>query len=103
MTPAPDHNAADDASQEARHGGGLDPALQAEIDAAIGESSFEDLLEEDAKTSGESGGRGARPRREGTVVSTRDAEVLIEFGPKLQGVCPSPTSRAARSRTRRRS
>ena len=88
MTPAPDHNAADDASQEARHGGGLDPALQAEIDAAIGESSFEDLLEEDAKTSGESGGRGARPRREGTVVSTRDAEVLIEFGPKLQGVCP---------------
>ena len=88
MTPAPDHNAADDASQEARHGGGLDPALQAEIDAAIGESSFEDLLEEDAKTSGESGGRGARPRREGTVVSTRDAAVLIEFGPKLQGVCP---------------
>ncbi|HBZ97055.1 MAG TPA: hypothetical protein DEO57_04345, partial [Phycisphaerales bacterium] len=56
--------------------------------AAIGESSFEDLLEEDAKTTGGSGGRGARPRREGTVVSTRDAEVLIEFGPKLQGVCP---------------
>ncbi len=88
MTPEPDHNAADEASQEARHGGGLDPALQAEIDAAIGESSFEDLLQEDAKSSGGSGGRGARPRREGTVVSTRDAEVLIEFGPKLQGVCP---------------
>ena len=88
MTPEPDHTAADEASQEARHGSGLDPALQAEIDAAIGESSFEDLLQEDAKTSGGSGGRGARPRREGTVVSTRDAEVLIEFGPKLQGVCP---------------
>ncbi len=88
MTPESDHNPADEASHEARHGGGLDPALQAEIDAAIGESSFEDLLEEDAKTTGGSGGRGARPRREGTVVSTRDAEVLIEFGPKLQGVCP---------------
>lgn len=88
MTPEPDHSPADEASQEARHGGGLDPALQAEIDAAIGESSFEDLLQEDAKTTGGSGGRGARPRREGTVVSTRDAEVLIEFGPKLQGVCP---------------
>ena len=88
MTPESDHSPADEASHEARHGGGLDPALQAEIDAAIGESSFEDLLEEDAKTTGGSGGRGARPRREGTVVSTRDAEVLIEFGPKLQGVCP---------------
>ena len=88
MNPDPDQNAADEASQEARHGSGIDPALQAEIDAAIGASSFEDLLREEAKSSDGSGERGARPRREGTVVSTRDAEVLIEFGPKLQGVCP---------------
>ncbi len=89
MTPEQDHGAADDASQEARQAAGLDAALQAEIDAALGEASFEDLIEEDAKSTG-SRKPGARPKREGTIVSIRDAEVLIEFGPKLQGVCPLP-------------
>ncbi|MDG2199610.1 MAG: S1 RNA-binding domain-containing protein [Phycisphaerales bacterium] len=89
MIPEPNSTPADEASQEARGGGsGLDPQLQAEIDAALGEASFEDMLEQDAKAAPRASARGARPRREGVVVSIRDAEVFIEFGPKLQGVCP---------------
>jgi len=67
---------------------GLDPALQAEIDAALGGASFEDLITDDAPDHTEPGRGGKRPRREGTIVAIRDREVLIEFGPKLQGVCP---------------
>lgn len=62
----------------------IDPQLQAEIDAALGEMSFGDIIENEA----ESGKRGGRPRRDGIIVSIRGTEVLIEFGPKLQGVCP---------------
>ena len=67
---------------------GLDPALQAEIDAALGGASFEDLVTDEASDQPTQERGGKRPRREGTVVSIRDREVLIEFGPKLQGVCP---------------
>ncbi|MCH2149365.1 MAG: S1 RNA-binding domain-containing protein [Phycisphaerales bacterium] len=62
----------------------LDVDLQAEIDAALGHASLEDLVfEETPQPTG-----GKRPRREGVIVAVRDREALIEFGPKLQGVCP---------------
>ena len=62
----------------------LDVDLQAEIDAALGHASLEDLVfEETPQATG-----GKRPRRDGIVVAVRDREALIEFGPKLQGVCP---------------
>jgi small subunit ribosomal protein S1 len=67
---------------------GLDPALQAEIDAALGNASFEDLVTDEPGDESNQGRGGKRPRREGTIVAIRDREVLIEFGPKLQGVCP---------------
>jgi small subunit ribosomal protein S1 len=61
----------------------LDADLQAEIEAALGQSSLEDLMIEDPKETP----RGTQPKREGLIVAVRDREALIEFGPKLQGIC----------------
>ena len=62
----------------------FDQQLQNEIDAAIGETSLEDLVDQELAD----GRSGKRPEREGTIVSVRGKEVFIEFGPKLQGSCP---------------
>ncbi len=61
----------------------LDAALQAEIDAALGSGSIGDMLDDatDATSSG-------RNEREGTIVQVRGGDVLVEFGPRLMGVCP---------------
>lgn len=68
------------------NGSPMDPALEAEIEAALGDLSLSDI-DEPAPTPAAS--RGARrPEREGTVVQVRGQDVLIEFGPRTSGVCP---------------
>ena len=56
---------------------GLDPALQAEIDAALGGASFEDLITDEPGDEPTQERGGKRPRREGIIVAVRDREVLI--------------------------
>ncbi|MCH2133451.1 MAG: S1 RNA-binding domain-containing protein [Phycisphaerales bacterium] len=56
--------------------------LDAEIQSALGDRSIEDLLEDNPLEAED------RPERTGTVVHVRGAEVYVEFGPKMQGVCP---------------
>ncbi|HMN97689.1 MAG TPA: S1 RNA-binding domain-containing protein [Phycisphaerales bacterium] len=69
----------------------LDTALEAEIDAALGDMSVEDLLDTPApRRPAAAGDRGTihREFRTGTVVRVRGDDVLVEFGPKASGVCP---------------
>ena len=61
------------------------PALEAEIEAALGEMSIADI---DGPPAKEPTTRGGRPEREGTVVQVRGQDVLVEFGPRTSGVCP---------------
>ena len=64
----------------------LDAKLEAEIEAALGDMALEDMIEmaERPKPS-----EGDRPRaKTGTVVGIHGEDVMIEFGPKSQGVCP---------------
>jgi small subunit ribosomal protein S1 len=68
------------------NGSPMDPALEAEIEAAIGNLSLSDI---DEPAPAPAAGRGARrPEREGTVVQVRGQDVLVEFGPRTSGVCP---------------
>lgn len=65
----------------------LDAKLQAEIEAALGDMSFEDMLD-----------MAERPRSDashqllelktGVIVAIHRGDVFVEFGPKSQGVCP---------------
>lgn len=64
----------------------LEPGLMAEIEAALGDMSVEDMLEFSGPERGS--GPAGRETRSGTVMSVRDGEVMVEFGPKSQGVCP---------------
>ncbi len=66
-------------------GSPMDPALEAEIEAALGEMSIADI---DGPPAKEPTTRGGRPEREGTVVQVRGQDVLVEFGPRTSGVCP---------------
>lgn len=61
----------------------LDAVLEAEINAALGSGSLDDML--DDATTAVSRGRG---ERSGTIVQVRGSDVLVEFGPRLMGVCP---------------
>jgi len=64
----------------------LDAKLEAEIEAALGDMALEDMIEmaERPRPS-----EGDRPRaKTGTVVGIHGEDVMIEFGPKSQGVCP---------------
>ena len=65
----------------------LDAKLQAEIDAALSDVNLEDMFEmaERPKPSA----TGDRPRaKTGLIVGIHREDVLVEFGPKSQGVCP---------------
>ena len=65
----------------------LDAKLQAEIEAALGDVNLEDMFEmaERPKPSA----TGDRPRaKTGLIVGIHREDVLVEFGPKSQGVCP---------------
>ncbi len=75
-----------------------DAALDAEISAALGNMSVEDLLEDRStpkggqpggQTGGGSGGnRGGRQIRTGKIFRIHAGDVFVEFGPRSQGVCP---------------
>lgn len=72
-----------DASKDPRTD--LDAKLEAEIEAALGDMPLEDMLDiAERPTDRKSGPE----RRTGTVVSVHGNDVLVEFGPKAQGVCP---------------
>ncbi len=81
----------------------LDAKLQAEIEAALGDMSLEDMLD-----------MAERPRpdashqplelKTGVIVAIHRGDVFVEFGPKSQGVCPlnqfetpPPSARSCRS------
>jgi small subunit ribosomal protein S1 len=68
------------------NGSPMDPALEAEIEAALGDLSLSDIDEPAPAPAASRGAR--RPEREGTVVQVRGQDVLIEFGPRTSGVCP---------------
>lgn len=66
-------------------GSPIDPALEAEIEAALGNMSIEDI---DGPPAKEPTTRSGRPEREGTVRQIHGQDVLVEFGPRASGVCP---------------
>ncbi len=85
----------------------LDSDLEAEIAAALGDQSLEDMMSDAApppvkkepakrQAAPQSGGKRGRHRdepepdrsRTGTVVAIHKNEVIVEFGAKEQGICP---------------
>ena len=75
----------------------MDAKLNAEIEAALGDMSLEDMMDladrpqrRSAAPSSSSGGAPGSERqfKTGTVVSIHNDDVFVEFGPKSQGVCP---------------
>lgn len=63
----------------------LDALLEAEIEAALGDLSIDEMLgTDDPKPRA----KGERDYRTGTVVAVHGHDVMVEFGPKAQGVCP---------------
>lgn len=63
----------------------VNPELQAEIDAALGDASVGDML--DDHTAQRKRGS-ARATRTGIVAAIHGPNVLVEFGPRMQGTCP---------------
>lgn len=63
----------------------MNPELQAEIDAALGGASIDDLVDDQPqrRKRGE-----ARALRTGVVAAIHGPNVLVEFGPRMQGSCP---------------
>ena len=67
-----------------------DAELEAEIQAALGGLSIEDLeSSHESKAPQRATQTGGRQRKLGRVIQVRDGEVFVEFGPKSQGVCPA--------------
>lgn len=67
----------------------LDAMLEAEVSAALGGMSVDDLVSEKQrpKTAANQGNRG-RQVRTGKVLRVHGGDVFVEFGPRSQGVCP---------------
>ena len=65
----------------------LDDKLQAEIEAALGDMSLEDMLDvaDRSQTGSSSTAAGLKT---GLVVRIHGEDVFVEFGPKSMGVCP---------------
>ena len=63
----------------------LDPSLEAEIEAALGQMSLGDVDSGPATKPSQT--RGGRPQREGTVRQIRGDDVYVEFDPRTSGVC----------------
>ncbi|MHC4416559.1 MAG: 30S ribosomal protein S1 [Planctomycetota bacterium] len=67
--------------------GDLDAKLEAEIEAALGDLTLEDMLDlADRPRSAK--GQAGRELKTGTVVRVHGDDVFVEFGPKATGVCP---------------
>ncbi|MBL9150311.1 MAG: S1 RNA-binding domain-containing protein [Phycisphaerae bacterium] len=79
-------------SQPSRSRHDADAALEAEISAALGNMSVEDLLEDRGskpkQQSNAGRGGGGRQIRSGKVFRIHGGDVFVEFGPRSQGVCP---------------
>jgi len=65
----------------------LDARLEAEIESALGDTSMWDLLDEGERPAGAGDARSDRPVKRGTIVSVHGNDVMVEFGPRSQGVC----------------
>ncbi len=65
----------------------LDAKLQAEIEAALGDMSIEDMLDMTERPSKQTLGAGPEMKT-GQIVRIHRDDVFVEFGPKSQGVCP---------------
>lgn len=66
----------------------LDPALEQEIRDAMGSLSAFDMLDAPGPGRGGASSGTGRASRRGTVVDIHGGDVLVEFGPRDQGVCP---------------
>jgi ribosomal protein S1 len=72
----------------------MDAKLAAEIEAALGDMSLDDMLDmadqpkRAARSGSGPGGGSERQRKSGTIMSVHGTDVFVEFGPKSQGVCP---------------
>ena len=67
---------------------GMDASLESEMQAALGGMSDQDLLSMPASKGASAKARTDRHTRVGTVVRVQGEDVMVEFGPKSQGVCP---------------
>ncbi|MHC4427624.1 MAG: 30S ribosomal protein S1 [Planctomycetota bacterium] len=65
----------------------LDAKLQAEIEAALGDMSLEDMLDVADQPPPRAGSAGPSMKT-GRIVRIHRDDVFVEFGPKSQGVCP---------------
>jgi small subunit ribosomal protein S1 len=65
----------------------LDAKLQAEIEAALGDMSLEDMLDVADQPAPPAGSAGPSMKT-GRIVRIHRDDVFVEFGPKSQGVCP---------------
>lgn len=65
----------------------LDEKLQAEIEAALGDMSLEDMLDVADKPKSNTSGE-LQELKSGTIVSIQDNDIFVEFGPKSMGICP---------------
>ena len=65
----------------------LDAKLEAEINAALGDMSLEDMLHP-APPPRRGSGPTAPQLKTGTIVQIHGEDVFVEFGPKSSGVCP---------------
>jgi ribosomal protein S1 len=67
----------------------IEQSLDDEIAAALGDMSLDQIMDEEEKSSNTvqitSDGRRTR---NGMIVAIQDKDVMIEFGPKSQGICP---------------
>lgn len=80
---------ADDQQQNNQNpaaGSNVDDQLEAEIEAALGDMSVEDML--DFADRPASSVRAEREFKRGRVVNVYKDQVFVEFGPKSQGMCP---------------
>jgi small subunit ribosomal protein S1 len=66
----------------------LDASLEREMQAALGGLSDQDLLDLPASRVPAARVKSERQTRTGTVVRVQGEDVMVEFGPKSQGVCP---------------
>lgn len=64
----------------------LGKKLEDEIAAALGEASVEDLLVDQPKNRQK---RGSREIKSGIVAAIHGSNIFVEFGPRLQGCCPT--------------
>ncbi len=67
---------------------GFDPSLESELQAALGGLSDQELLNLPASKVPASRVKADRSTRVGTVIRVQGEDVMVEFGPKSQGVCP---------------